>query len=128
MGRDVSRLVVYRLAHETVLDVYRLTEALPDVERFGIQSQLRRAAVSIPANLVEGASRRNERDWVRFLEIALGSASETRYLLLLTVELGMLQASNVEQCRNRVQHLVLALQKLIVVFDRNDRRGLPSGE
>jgi len=108
MARDVNRLDVFRLAHQVALTVYRVTASLPDSERFGLQSQLRRAAVSVPANIVEGAGRRHTQDWIRFLEIALGSASETGYLLALASELGMLTGADVARCRDLVQHLVRA--------------------
>jgi four helix bundle protein len=83
MGRDIHNLTVYHLGHEVALRVYRVSRSLPDAERFGLQAQLRRAAVSVPANIVEGAARRHTREWVRFLEIAMGSAAETGYVLRL---------------------------------------------
>jgi four helix bundle protein len=113
MARDVNRLAVFQLAHRMAVQVYRITASLPETERFGLQSQLRRAAVSVPANIVEGAGRRHTQDWVRFLEIALGSASETGYLLALACELGLVTGNEVADCRNLVQHLVRALQKMI---------------
>ena len=116
MSRDVTKLEVFHLSHHVAKEVYCLTARLPDSERFGLQSQLRRAAVSVPANLVEGATRRHLRDWIRFLELALGSASETRYLLLLATELGLLSVAQAKNCQNRTQHLVLGLQKLIATL------------
>lgn len=88
--KDFRDLKVWQAAHELTLDVYRATNALPPEERYGLLPQLRRAAVSIPANIAEGCGRRGDRDFARFLQIAMGSASELEYLLLLSHDLGWL--------------------------------------
>jgi four helix bundle protein len=75
------------------LDVYQVTQAFPKAELYGLTSQLRRAASSIPANIAEGCGRNTQRDFVRFLHIAAGSASELEYHLLLAHELHLLDVS-----------------------------------
>lgn len=112
MARDPSKLQVFHQAHQLTLEIYALTAAFPPEERFGLQSQLRRAAVSVPCNIVEGCVRRSVRDYQRFLDIALGSAAEVRYLLELTGSLQLLGGGGLKRCKECSDHLVRALQKL----------------
>jgi len=81
--RNPSELNAFVLADELVLDIYRVTASFPSDERFGLTNQLRRSAVSVASNLVEGCSRESQADFARFVEIALGSAMEARYQLSL---------------------------------------------
>jgi len=87
-ARSFEDLVVWQRAHQFVLLVYRLTKGFPDTEKFGLTSQLRRAAVSIPANIAEGFKKRGKADKARFLNTAQGSAEECRYYLILCRDLG----------------------------------------
>ena len=77
--RDYRKLEFFRDADKLVLEVYYLS--LPSDEKYGLQSQVRRAAVSVPTNIVEGSGRRSKQEYIRFLEIAHGSSCETEYLL-----------------------------------------------
>jgi four helix bundle protein len=81
-------LLVWRKAHEFVLGVYQFTATFPKHETYGLALQMRRAAVSIPANIAEGFSRRGDADKVRFFNIAAGSLEESRYYLILGHDLG----------------------------------------
>ncbi len=88
--RDFRRLQGWHKAHQLVLAVYQETAGFPSEERFGLTSQLRRASVSIPANIAEGCGRRTDDDFARFMDYAMGSASEVEYHLLLSRDLGIL--------------------------------------
>jgi four helix bundle protein len=89
-ARSFRDLVVWRKAHEFVLAVYRYTGAgsFPDREKYGLAHQMRRAAVSVPANIAEGFGKRSQAEKARFLNIAEGSLEESRYYLILAQDLG----------------------------------------
>ena len=86
-AKSFEQLIVWQKAHQFVLGVYRLTENFPRNETYGLTSQLRRAAVSIPANIAEGFKKRGRADKVRFMNIAQGSLKECRYYLILAKDL-----------------------------------------
>ncbi len=86
-ARTFQDLVVWQKAHELVLAVYRCSKGFPKAEVYGLVSQLRRSAVSAPANVAEGFKRRGKADKLRFLNIAQGSLEESRYFLILANDL-----------------------------------------
>ena len=88
--KNFRNLQVWRKAHELTLKVYGSTRAFPREELYGLTSQLRRSAVSIPSNIAEGCGRRTDPDFARFLDISMGSASELEYLVLLAHQLSLL--------------------------------------
>jgi len=90
--RDHRKLKVFAEADGFALAVYRATAAFPKHELFGLTAQMRRAAVSIVSNIVEGCSRKSQADYLRFMEIAYGSAVEAEYQLSLALRLGYLPA------------------------------------
>jgi len=116
MSRDHTKLRFFAPADDLSLRVYQLTEALPVAERYGLQSQLRRAAVSVVTNIVEGACRRSDRAYSHFLEISLGSASETRYLLTLAVRLGFLSANKVDPLVEQYSTVIKSIQSLLTTI------------
>ena len=88
--QDFRKLQVWTKAHDVTLEIYRITESWPSVERFGLTDQIRRAAISVAANIVEGTARGTDRETARFLRISLASAAELQYHLLLARDLGLL--------------------------------------
>ena len=87
-------LKVWQKAHELTLEVYKITRAYPQEEKFGLISQIRRSASSIPMNLAEGFKRRSKKDFAHFVNMAESSLEETKYSLFLSVELKYLTNSN----------------------------------
>jgi four helix bundle protein len=108
-------LKVWQKAHELTLGVYKSTASFPREELYGLTSQLRRAAASVPANLAEGRCRRGDREFARFVGIALGSASETEYHLLLARDLGFLPQAEHESLAGQVEEVK---RMLSVLYDR----------
>jgi len=88
LAKTFMDLLVWQKAHLLVLAAYKITESFPKNELFGLTSQLRRAAVSIPANIAEGFRKQGHQDKLSFYNIAQGSLEETRYYLMLTKDLG----------------------------------------
>jgi len=85
--KDFRKLKVWEKAHRLTVDVYRASARFPRSELFGLTSQIRRAAASVPSNIAEGCGRRTDAELARFSEIAMGSASELEYQLLLAADL-----------------------------------------
>ena len=88
--RDHTKLRAFEFADEVAILVYRVTAGFPKEELFGLTSQIRRAAISVPSNIVEGCARDSEADYLRFLNIAFGSLRELHYQLNLKKRLGFL--------------------------------------
>jgi len=83
-----TELAVWQRGHAFVLEVYRLSEGFPRAESFGLVSQLRRAVVSVTANIAEGSKRKSNKDYAHMLNLAEGSLAEAEYLLMLSRDLG----------------------------------------
>jgi four helix bundle protein len=113
MTRDYKKIVAWQLAHELTLGVYQATRRFLSEERFGITSQLRRAAFSTPSNTAEGSGRDGKRDFLRFLYIALASLKETEYFLLLARDLQLLGEDEYKQLTNLVNRTFATLQGLM---------------
>jgi four helix bundle protein len=111
MARDYTRLDAFQLADDFAVLVYRETRRMSDGD--GLRSQLRRAATSAPANICEGSGRRSRADYARFLDIALGSATEAVYLLGFCQRVELLPADVVEKCRKLGNRTLRTLQKLL---------------
>lgn len=105
MPRNYQDLDVWKYAVELVEAVYRLSDQLPSEEKYGLTSQIRRAAVSVPANIAEGAERDGAREYLRFLGIATGSLAETETHLILILKLGMAEEPQVRAVRKRISQI-----------------------
>jgi four helix bundle protein len=112
--QDFRNLEVWTVARSLALTVYRVTARLPPSERYGLTSQLRRAAISVPANIAEGCGRGSDADFARFLYHTMGSASELECLAVLAQDLGYLAdreaADLVNECA-RVKRMTATLLK-----------------
>lgn len=111
--RNFRKFHVWEKSHKQVLTVYKITSAYPKEEVFGITSQLRRAAVSVPSNIAEGCGRKSDADFKRFLIIAFGSASELEYLLILSKDLAYISDQIYKEHIKEVCHIKKMLTSLI---------------
>ncbi len=92
--RDFKKYDVWRLSHDLCLDIYRITDSFPASEKYQLISQMQRAAYSIPSNFSEGCGRDSDRDFNRFIQIALGSAHELEYFFILARDLSFIDDKN----------------------------------
>lgn len=92
-----KKLNAWRKSFDFVKDIYSATEKFPSEEKFGLVSQMRRAAVSVPVNIAEGAGRKSKMEFIQFLDIALGSITELDTLILLSSELGFIPKSDSDE-------------------------------
>lgn len=124
--QDFQQLDVWTLSHTLTLTVYRATASFPGDERFGLTSQLRRSCSSIPANIAEGCGRDSSADFARFLQVALGSASETEDHLLLARDLQYLgddQYRELELQVQRVKRMLSGLRRTVLRRSTEKQRG-----
>ena len=107
-ARTFTDLLVWQKAHAVVLSTYRTSQTFPKQEMYGLTSQLRRAAVSIPANIAEGFRKRGRADKARFYNIAEGSIDEVRYYLILANDLGYTESTTLLRSLDEVSRLLCA--------------------
>jgi four helix bundle protein len=117
-SKSFTDLIVWQKAHQFVLEVYKLTKNFPKEEVFGLTSQFRRAAVSIPANIAEGYRKRGKNDKVRFFNISEGSLEECKYYLILSKDLEYINNDNLLNPAEEISKLLDAYCKAIL-NDRN---------
>ena len=110
--RDPAKLRVLARATELAVAVYRLVGSFPSHERFGLATQMRRAAVSVGSNIAEGSGRRGERDFVRFLDIARGSTSEIAFQLTIAERLDYGSPGEIASVREHLDHVQRMLNRL----------------
>jgi four helix bundle protein len=110
--KDVTELDVFKLAHSLVLSIYKITESFPKTEIYGLISQLRRASISIPANLVEGANRISKKEFRYFISISRGSCGEMEYPVKLCKNLNYKKEKDYNDLRNGYIRVAQMLTKL----------------
>jgi four helix bundle protein len=113
-AKKFQDLIVWQKAHAFVLLVYRFTENFPKTETYGLTSQFRRAAVSIPSNIAEGFKKKGRSDKARFLNISQGSLEECRYYLILAKDLGYGENGPMESQLEEVSKLLEAYASAIL--------------
>lgn len=117
--RDYRKLLIWQKGIEITKDVYRIIDYLPPEEKYGLRSQISRAAISIPSNIAEGCSRSSELEFKRFLEIALGSVFELETQIFLIKELGIIQESKLEDLFQLLHEEQKMINTLIGKLERN---------
>ncbi|TWT93670.1 four helix bundle protein [Neorhodopirellula pilleata] len=115
--KNFRELRVWEKSHEFVLALYSCTRQFPSEERYGLTSQIRRAAVSVPSNIAEGCGRSGDNELARFCDIAMGSASETEYQLLLAKDLGYLD----HQTYQTLESQLISVRRMLNSFIRTLR-------
>lgn len=103
---NFQELIVWQKAHQLVLSIYKLSSSFPKDELYGLCSQMRRAAVSIPANIAEGYKKKGQADKLRFFNIAQGSLEEVRYYLILSNDLGYGVTTNLQSLLEETSKLL----------------------
>jgi four helix bundle protein len=111
--RDHTKLRAFQLADEVAILIYRISLNFPKEEMFGLTSQMRRCAVSVPSNIVEGSARESQTEYLRFLEIAFSSLHELQYQFGLSQKLGYIKQHEVENCALKIIETEKVLAALI---------------
>lgn len=111
--RDHTELRAFELADEVTVLIYRVTRNFPKEENYGLTSQMRRATVSVPSNIVEGCARESQVEYHRFLEIAFGSLRELHYQFGLAIRLGYVKESDVNDCELKITETEKVLGALV---------------
>ena len=115
--RDYKKLQVWAKAHSLTLDIYREEKKFPKEELFGLISQMKRSSSSIPTNIVEGAGRKGDKDFCRFLYIAFGSANEIEYQIILSKDLDYMDNETASGLFFKIEEIKKMLNKLISTLE-----------
>mgnify|MGYP000968260718 FL=1 len=122
--RDFRKYEAWQLSHKLVLEIYLLTKDFPVEEKFGLTSQIRRSSSSIPTNFAEGSSKISEKDFTRFIDIALGSATEVDYQLELSKDLKYISEEKYLTLNNKIisiKKMLFALRQKILIDINNNK-------
>lgn len=110
--RDFKKYDIWQLSHLLTLEIYKITSLFPKEEIYGLSSQIRRAVSSIPTNLSEGCGRNSDKEFNQFLNIALGSANETEYLLILSKDLNYISEEQFSDLDSKINTIKSKIYKL----------------
>jgi four helix bundle protein len=119
--RDYTKIDACKLADDLAVQVYRITKNFPNAELYGLTSQVRRAAVSVPANIAEGSARESKRDYLHFLYIARASLTEAQYLIHLAGRLGYVPDLDLAQLQQHSGRTYGCLHGLIQAVEKEAR-------
>jgi four helix bundle protein len=110
---NFKELLVWKKSIEFVTEIYEITAAFPPEEKFGLVSQIRRAAVSIPSNIAEGNARRSSADYIQFLKIARGSGAEVETQIVISKDLGFIEEAKCEDLISKITEIMKMINGLI---------------
>ena len=108
--RDFHKLMIWQRSHRLTLEIYKISKTFPKSEIFGLTSQIRRAVSSIPTNIAEGCGRNSSKEFAHFLQIAIGSATEVEYQLLLAHDINYINDDDYQVLTNET----VAVRKMII--------------
>jgi four helix bundle protein len=110
--KDFKELEIWQKGHEMAIEVFNLTKTFPSEEKYGLTSQMRRSSQSIPTNIAEGCGRNSQKELLRFSSIAMGSASELEYQLIISKDIGFIKPQDYTDINGRL----LTLKKMLNAF------------
>lgn len=120
MEKSFRNLKVWQKAHESALDIYKITTGFPQHETYGLISQIRRSAVSVPANIAEGNARNSTKQYINFLSIARGSLSETMYYLILAYDLKYINKQEYEILYDKYNEVARIMNAMISTLKQKE--------
>lgn len=115
---NFEKLIVWQKTHQLTILIYSITKFFPSDEKFGITSQLRRAASSVPANIVEGTKRNGKKDKVHFLNVAEASLEETKYFIILANDLGYIKNNDRDKLHGLAKEASAMIRALINAYNK----------
>jgi four helix bundle protein len=114
-----KNLEVWKKAIDLVEEIYKITKAFPDDEKYSLTSQMRRASISIPSNIAEGNRRNSQREYIRFLRISFASGAELETQMIISERLGYIQDKDIQAVNDRLEEIMKMLNGLIGSIERN---------
>lgn len=126
MGRDYKKIRAWQLADELAISIYKVTMSFPKEEMFGLTNQMRRASVSVPANIVEGSARNHIKEYLQFLYTAISSLSELGYYIDFSYRIGFLRSNDFDILISLYERTIKTLRALITYIEKSRVQSLKS--